>query len=98
MCVYVWMYVWVRVSACLCGCVCVSRSDLGTTHPGAPRPCRDEQREAGREQLDRLIDGCLCRYEQVASWLNHAASRARAGLNLFKYLYWYSVLLAIYYR
>ena len=86
------------VSACLCGCVCVSRPDSETTHPGVPRPCRDGQREAGREQLDGLIDGCRATVRRVASWLNHAASRARAGLNLFKYLYRYSVLLAIYYR
>ena len=33
-----------------------------------------------REQLDGLIDGCLCRYEQVASWLNHASSCARADI------------------
>ena len=77
-CVCVDVCVGACVSACLCGCVCVSRPDLGMTHPGVPRPCRDGQREAGREQLDGLIDGCLCRYEQVAPWLNHAASCARA--------------------
>ena len=48
-CVCVDVCVGACVSACLCGCVCVSRPDLGMTHPGVPRPCRDGQREAGRE-------------------------------------------------
>ena len=77
-CVCVDVCVGACVSACLCGCVCVSRPDLGMTHPGVSRPCRDGLGETRRRQLDGLIDGGLCRYEQVASWLNHAASRARA--------------------
>ena len=43
---------------------------------------RDRQEDW--ETAGSFVDKCRVAVRQVASWLNHAASRARAGLNLFK--------------
>ena len=43
---------------------------------------RDRQEEW--ETAGSFVDGCRALVEQVASWLNHATTRARAGLNLFE--------------
>ena len=72
------------VSACLCDWFARSKPATMSTHPGDWRPCRDGQGETGRRQAGNFVDGCRAAVRRVASWLNHAASRARAGLNVFK--------------
>ena len=76
------MCVCVCVDVCVCVPVCLclpSRPDSTTTHPGGRwTPCREGRERQGERTVVELVDGCRCRCEQVASWLNHAASRARA--------------------
>ena len=86
-----WVVTWrtnkdVCVCVCVDVCVCVpvclclpSKLDSTTTHLGCRwTPCREGRERQGERTALKFVDGCLCRYEQVASWFYHAAGCSRA--------------------
>ena len=65
------------VSACLCDWFARSKLATMSTHLGCHwTPCREGRERQGERTAVELVDGCRAVVRRVASWLNHAASRA----------------------